>query len=134
MNDEFYATLKLTTGEEILGYINLFDGGLTILNALLLEDMTMFDDMVDNIHTKGVRLSKWIKSTTDDIQYIKDDKIITICELLEPGLSHYKKAVIDLNRTEQKVNRSNFKKQKYNGHRSTVKEARIKFENLFNEY
>lgn len=132
MNDEFFATVKLITGEEILGYIHVFDDGITIENTLLLEDMSIFEHIMDDIQTKGIKLSKWIKSSVDDIQYIKDDKIVTICELMEPGLSHYKKAVYQLNKTEQKLNTR--KTEKYSGHRSTVKEARIKFEKLFKDY
>lgn len=132
MNDEFYATIKLITGEEVLGYINLFDDGLTIQDALLLEDMSMFENILDDVQSKGIKLSRWIKSSVDNIQYIKDNKIVTICELKEPGLTHYKKALSQLNKTEKKLVEK--KREKYNGHRSTVKEARIKFEKLFKDY
>lgn len=134
MNDEFFATVKLMTGEEILGYITLYEDGITILNALLLEDMSMFEEVIENVNAKGIRLSKWIKSSTDNVLFIKDDKIVTISELIEPGLTVYKRAVIDLNKNEKKVNRPSRKKEKYGGHKSTVKEARTKFEKLFNDY
>lgn len=136
MNDEFFAAIKLTTGEEILGLINVFDDGITIENALLLEDMSIFEGLIETPNGANVKLSKWIKSTTDSIQFIKDDKIVTISELIEPGLTVYKRAALDIMRSQNTLtNKPPVKRrQKYNGHKSTVKEARIKFEKLFKDY
>lgn len=138
MNDEFFAVVKLITGEELLGLINVFDDGITIENALILEDMSIFEGLIETPSNASIKLSKWIKSTTDNIQFIKDDKIVTISELIEPGLTVYKRAVLDITRAtntksvhqEPKQKR----KQKYTGHKSTVKDARIKFEKLFKDY
>lgn len=137
MIDEFFATIKLNTSEEILGYVEIYDEGITITNPLVLEDMSIFEDIMDNVQAKGLKLSKWIKSSTDDIFFIRHETIVTIGELVEPGLSHYKKALFQIEDTERKKisskkNTSN--KKRYDGHRSTVKEARSKFEKLFNDY
>lgn len=133
MNDEFFATVKLVTGEEILGLINVFDDGITIENALLLEDMSIFEGIIETGNA-NLKLSKWLKSSTDDILFINDNKIITISELKEPALSFYKKAVVDISRLEKNKPSRIKKRQKYNGNKSTVKEARIKFEKLFKDY
>lgn len=137
MNDEFFAVVKLVTGEELLGLINVFDDGITIENALILEDMSIFEELIEIPTNFNIKLSKWIKSTTDNIQFVKNDKIVTISELLEPGLTVYKRAVLDINRGHNtKLNQEPKQKtkQKYTGHKSTVKDARIKFEKLFKDY
>lgn len=135
MNDKFFATIKLMTGEEIVGLVEVHEQGLLIDNPLILEDMSDLHDLLgDDIKVSGLRLSKWIKSTTDNIFFITDAKIVTVNELLEPGLSHYKKAVTQINETVKKKISSTEDKKKYNGYRASVEYAREFFENLFNSY
>ena len=135
MNDKFFATIKLMTGEEIVGLVEVHEQGLLIDNPLILEDMSDLHDLLgDDIKVSGLRLSKWIKSTTDNIFFITDAKIVTVNELLEPGLSHYKKAVTQINETVKKKISSTEDKKKYNGYRASVEYAREFFEDLFNSY
>ena len=135
MNDKFFATIKLMTGEEIVGLVEVHEQGLLIDNPLILEDMSDLHDLLgDDIKVSGLRLSKWIKSTTDNIFFITDAKIVTVNELLEPGLSHYKKAVTQINETVKKKFSSTEDKKKYNGYRASVEYAREFFEDLFNSY
>ena len=135
MNDKFFATIKLMTGEEIVGLVEVHEQGLLIDNPLILEDMSDLHDLLgDDIKVSGLRLSKWIKSTTDNIFFITDAKIVTVNELLEPGLSHYKKAVTQINETVKKKFSRAEDKKKYNGYRASVEYAREFFEDLFNSY
>ena len=138
MNDKFFATIKLKTGEEIVGLVEVHEEGLVIQNPLILEDMSDLHDLLgDDIKVSGLRLSKWIKSTTDNIFFITDAKIVTVNELLEPGLTHYKRAITQINETaRQKIAelQENSNKKKYNGYRASVEHAREFFEDLFNSY
>ena len=138
MNDKFFATIKLMTGEEIVGLVEVHEEGLVIQNPLILEDMSDLHDLLgDDIKVSGLRLSKWIKSTTDNIFFITDAKIVTVNELLEPGLTHYKRAITQINETaKQKIAelQENSNKKKYNGYRASVEYAREFFEDLFNSY
>jgi len=138
MNDKFFATIKLMTGEEIVGLVEVHEEGLVIQNPLILEDMSDLHDLLgDDIKVSGLRLSKWIKSTTDNIFFITDAKIVTVNELLEPGLTHYKRAITQINETaKQKIAelQENSNKKKYNGYRASVEHAREFFEDLFNSY
>jgi hypothetical protein len=137
MIDEFYATLKLNTSDEILGYVEIHDEGVIITNPLVLEDMSIFEDVIDNIQSKGFKLSKWVKSSTDEIFFIRHENIVTIGELIEPGLTYYKKALMQIQNTEKGTfnkNKNVPHKKKYEGHRGSIKEARTKFEKLFKDY
>jgi hypothetical protein len=139
MNEnQFFASVKLTTGEEILGLIEIQEDGILIENVLIIEDMSIFDDVLESVSSKGLKLSKWIKSSTENIFFIRDDKIITIGELKEPVLTSYKRAVVDITRGNENLHKQNVQKEnrrkKYSGHHSKVKDARIKFEQLFNDY
>jgi hypothetical protein len=135
MNDKFFGTIKLMTGEEIVGLVEVHEEGLLIKNPLILEDMSDLHDLLgDNIKITGLRLSKWIKSSTDNIFFITDTKIITVNELLEPGLSHYKKAVVQINEKAKEQIAKKLNRKKYKGYRASVEDARIFFENLFDTY
>ena len=138
MNDKFFGTIKLMTGEEIVGLVEVHEQGLLIQDPLILEDMSDLHDLLgDNIKISGLRLSKWIKSSTDNIFFITDAKIVTVNELLEPGLTHYKRAITQINETaRQKIAelQENSNKKKYNGYRASVEYAREFFEDLFNSY
>ena len=60
MNDKFFATIKLMTGEEIVGLVEVHEEGLVIQNPLILEDMSDLHDLLgDDIKVSGLRLSKW---------------------------------------------------------------------------
>ena len=138
MNDKLFATIKLMTGEEIVGLVEVHEEGLLVDNPLILEDMSDLHELLgDDVKVSGLRLSKWIKSTTDNIFFITDAKIVTVNEVLEPGLTHYKKAVTQINETIKKKISSSQKesdKKKYNGYRASVEYAREFFEDLFNSY
>ena len=138
MNDKFFATIKLMTGEEIVGLVEVHEEGLLVDNPLILEDMSDLHELLgDDVKVSGLRLSKWIKSTTDNIFFITDAKIVTVNELLEPGLTHYKRAVTQINETIKKKMSGSQKesdKKKYNGYRASVEYARGFFEDLFNSY
>lgn len=137
MNDKFFASIKLMTGEEIVAFVEIHDEGLIVKNPLVLEDMSILEDFIEDSRSAGLKLSKWIKSTTDNFFFIKDSKIVTINELIEPGLTHYKRAVKKISSSEKEqfqrqINRSN--RKKYNGYRASTEHARIFFEDLFNKY
>jgi hypothetical protein len=139
MNEnEFFASVKLITGEEILGLIEVCEDGILIENPLILEDMSIFDDVIEGSSPRGLKLSKWIKSSNEDVFFIQDNKIITIGELKDPGLTSYKRAALDIKRGNENLHKQNVRKEnrrkKYSGYHSNIKDARIKFEKLFNDY
>ena len=131
--DQFFATIKLVSGDEIICLAEPYDNGVITYKPLIIEDLSVLEEIMDDIQVKGLKLSKWIKSSTDDTFFIEMSKIITINELLEPGLTHYKRAVTDLEDHERERSQTN-KKQKYRGHRSSIKDARSKFNELFDNY
>ena len=134
MNEnQFFASIKLTTGEEILGLIEIQDEGILIENPLIIEDMSIFDDVLEAVSSKGLKLSKWIKSSIENIFFIKNENIITIAELKDPVLTSYKRAAIDITIGSENLHKQH-RRKKYGGHHSKVKDARIKFEKLFNDY
>ena len=80
--DEFYAIIKLTSGEEILSLISIDDNEDPLI--LLQNPIT-----IKVIHTPNgmhVKVKSWIELSSDDIFIIKNDNIITMTETKDERL------------------------------------------------
>ena len=47
--DNFFATIKLITGEEIVSFVEIHEEGLIVHNPLILEDMSILEDIMDDV-------------------------------------------------------------------------------------
>ena len=79
MEDDFYATLKLKTGEEIFAKIAASEE----------EDRTYivvsYPIMISEVKTKsgrqfGYKMEPWLKTTTEDMFILKLDDVLTLSE------------------------------------------------------
>ena len=68
--DQFFATIKLVSGDEIICLAEPYDNGVITYKPLIIEDLSMLEEIMDDIQVKGLKLSKWIKSSTDDTFFI----------------------------------------------------------------
>jgi hypothetical protein len=77
MEDDFYATLKLISGEEIFAKVSpSFEKDKTIL---LLSNPIV----VSNVQTRngsGYKIEPWLKTTKEDMFIIDMEKVLTISE------------------------------------------------------
>lgn len=80
MEEEFYATLKLTSGEELLSKVCYMpeDNKLILDRPMLVEKITQkkIGRMVE-----GFVLKEWIASTYDTMFVINMEQIITVTEM-----------------------------------------------------
>lgn len=134
----FYATLKLTSGEEIFAkveplFIHDKKTNKEDFNQLLLHcPVTVVE--VNKKESFGYKMEAWLKTTTDDTFIINKCDIITLIEsnddtiisMYEKYLNLYKqnKEGIDLKQKANKINQSF-------GYISTVKEARELLEKIW---
>lgn len=79
MEEEFFATIKLVSGEELISRVSYIPD----------DDMVIFHDpmKVDHVKTQqkkvrveGFQLIEWIHSTFDDLFFIPKSQIITMTE------------------------------------------------------
>ena len=79
MEDDFYATIKLVTGEEIFSKVSVCDENdrtlLLLSNPILVEEIKM-----KKYGTIGWKVEHWIKTTDEDLFVIDMDRVITITE------------------------------------------------------
>ena len=95
--DDFYATLKLTTGEEILAKVSLCDQD--DADFFLVDNPIVISETIQVDHQKGVAVSglvpkKWMLYSNDDMTIINKNHVISVSELDKFGTEFYEKALI----------------------------------------
>jgi hypothetical protein len=80
MEEEFFSTIKLTSGEEIIAKVSYLpdENSLLVENPMLVEKLTKKQRSNSG---GGFVLKEWINSTYDTLFIIKMEQIITMTEL-----------------------------------------------------
>ena len=128
MGDEFYAILKLVSGEEIFSLI-LVDNDQDDDTVIVLQSPVL---MTTNTTPSGtfIKVKPWLDLPQDDIFMIRLDKVITMTESHDKKLinlyTHY------INDEESIYDKNGLiKPNSEMGYISSVTEARIKLEKVF---
>ncbi len=80
MEEEFIATIKLTTGEEIISKVSYMPED----DSLVLESpmaVTQIAQQRKNLHINGFALSEWIHSTFDQMFVLPKSHVLTMTEV-----------------------------------------------------
>jgi len=129
MGEEFYAIIKLVSGEEILSLVMIDDNdGDPVI--VLQNPVTM--KIFNNQHGMHIKVIPWIEMSDDDFFIIKLDKIITMTETKDKRLIDIYNNYIEDNDTIDVYNPSGKVKPSSNmGYVCSVEDARKKLEKLF---
>ena len=137
MGDEFYAIIKLVSGEEILSLISIDENDGDPL-IVMQNPITM--KLIYSQHGMHVKVKSWMELASDDIFIVRPDKILTMTE------THDKKIIniynnylededdIDFYSPQSSSNekpKGYVKPSRKMGYLSTVEEARKSLENIF---
>ena len=133
MGDEFYAIIKLVSGEELMSLVMIDenDGDPVIV---LQNPITM--KMVTSSQGSFVKVKPWIEMSDDDFFIIKLDKIITMTETKDKKIIEiYNNYIMESN--EYETNNTSemtgkVKPSQKMGYLSSVKDARDTLEKIFN--
>lgn len=96
MEEEFYATIKLVTGEELVSKVCY----LTDEESFILEnplEVIPVEQTKSSIKVNGFTLVEWIRSTFDQMFIIPKEHIITITETDKKIESFYLKTLKKMN-------------------------------------
>jgi len=137
MGDEFYAIIKLTSGEEILSLVSVDENnGDPVL--LLQNPITM--KIYNTHHGMHIKVKSWIEMSSDDIFIIKPDRIITMTETKDDRLIDIYTSYIndededdglDLFNANNPKESGLTRPSKKMGYLSSVEDARKKLEDIF---
>ena len=129
MGEEFYAIIKLVSGEEILSLVMVDenDGDPVVV---LQNPVTM--KAFHNQHGMHLKVKPWIEMSDDDFFMIKLDKIITMTETKDERLIDIYNNYIEDDDTIDVYNPSGkVKPSQKMGYISSVEDARKKLERIF---
>ena len=97
MNDPFHATIKMTSGEEVLAQVVVTEENgvefFLVVDPIIISENTTID------HERGVVISgltprKWLMYSNDDMVIVHKDKVITITEMDSFGIEFYERALL----------------------------------------
>ena len=125
MEEEFYATLKLTSNEELLAKVCY----LTEEDCLLVEKpllVTRANQKRNGRLVEGFSLSDWVVSSYEELFIIKMNQVVTLTESDERIVGFYARHLSD----EQDSSISKMSKEM--GYLGNVNDQKKKLEKLFN--
>lgn len=126
MDEEFLATLKLLSGEEIVAKVCYVEDE----DVLIIENPRVVipvETKKNNATVKGFTFQTWVNATYDEMFIIKREHVLTITELDKRIQRFYEKTLKeDVEGSSTKVEIKN-----QTGYLASIKEARKNLEDLF---
>lgn len=129
MEEEFYATIKLVSGEELVSKVCY----MTDEDSLLMENPLLVEKVSQKRSGKlieGFSLKEWIAASYDDMFIVKMNQVITITELDEKIRNYY---IMNLKISNGDLESSNKTLSREMGYIGSVEDTKKKLEYLFNK-
>ncbi len=126
MNEEFYAVLKLVSGEEIFSKVCAFNENNEIL--IVLDNPVFIETtFIPKLNAPIVKVNPWVSLTEETTFILNRDKIITMNEVKDNRLIKIHKRYIkeQTKSTNQTSISSNM------GYVTSIPEARVALEKLY---
>lgn len=138
MEEEFYASIKLTSGEEIVGKVSYDpdDDVIIILEPRVVEKV---EQKKGDSFIEGIVFDDWMNATFENMFIIPRNQIITMIELDERIAGFYEDHLEDKTRYKKRKkeeSRSNSKRQNpknHEGYLGSIKEAKKLLEEIYNK-
>ena len=136
MGDEFYAIIKLVSGEEIFSMVCTDNSE---EDTILLLHHPVIMNMIQSPKGSFIKVTPWMEMTDDDMFAVKIDKIITMTETNDKKLIQvYKHYIDDIDSEKDSMTLDMYKSggkvdiSNKMGYISSVEEARDSLEKIFN--
>ena len=129
MEDDFYASIKLISGEEIFARVMpcVQETNFT----LLLNNPVTFSEIKNRNGVTGYKIEPWLKTNHEDMVIISMDKVITISETTDSDvIETHQSFVRKFNSIKNKTSTVTRKM----GYISSVKDAKTLLEKIYKDY
>jgi hypothetical protein len=128
IEDDFYATLKLKTGEEIFAKVAATEEEDRTL--LLVSNPIIISEIKGRMGIMGYKLEPWLKTTTEDMFILNMDDILTMSESSDIEMITLYQSYI---RQSEKVKTKQTKLNRNMGYISNINDAKEILEKLFKD-
>ena len=131
MEEEFYATVKLLSGEELVAKVCYLpdEDKLMLERPLIVENAKQ---RKGSLEVTGFALKEWVSATFDTMFVIKRDHVLTMVEIEGEIVDFYEKTLNRLESGKSLAGRGN-KLPRGSGYLGSVKEMKKTLENIFNK-
>ena len=131
MEEEFYATLKLISGEELIAKVCYLPDEDKVMLEKPLQVQTARQKK-GQVEVSGFQLTEWIQATFDQMFVIDRDKVITISEVEEKISEFYEQTLTRIDAGRSASGHGN-KLPRGSGYLGSVKEMKKTLEDIFNK-
>jgi hypothetical protein len=138
MEEEFYASMKLTSGEEVVAKV-CYDHDDDVVIAFHPRVVEKVEMNKRNMIVEGIVFDDWMNATMEDMFIIPRNQIITMVELDERIKGFYEDHLSDKSlyrKSRSKESNSNSKRQNpknHQGYLGSIKEAKRNLEQIYNQ-
>jgi len=131
MEEEFYATVKLLSGEELVSKVSYLsdEDKLILEKPLIVENAKHRKGQVE---VTGFALKEWISATFDDMFVINRNHVMTIIEIEGEIVDFYEKTLTRLESGKSLAGKGN-KLPRGSGYLGSVKEMKKTLEDIYNK-
>ena len=130
MEEEFYATIKLVSGEELVSKVCY----LSEEDKIMLERPLVVENSKQKkgqLEVTGFALKEWISATFDNMFVINKDHVLTMVEIEGEIVDFYEKTLLRMETGKSLAGRGH-KLPRDSGYLGSVKEMKKTLEDLFN--
>ena len=131
MGEEFFATVKLITGEEIVSKVVYLEDE----DKVMLENPLQVDSAKQRkgaLEISGFSFREWVCATFDKMFILNRDHIITISEIEGPIVDFYKETLMRMENGKS-LNGKGGKLPRGSGYLGSVTDMKKSLENIFNK-
>jgi len=132
MGEEFYAVIKLVSGEEVFSLIMVDDEQ---ENPIIIMQNPIIIKMLHSPQGSFIKIKPWMELSEEDFFMIRLDKVLTMTESTNEKLIEvYNDYISDDSSSEMEMNsQGKVKPDSKMGYVSTVEDARKNLEDIFNK-
>jgi hypothetical protein len=127
MEEDFYASIKLKTGEEIFAKVMPCEEANNLL--LLITNPVIITEVNLNKRKSGYKVEPWLKTTSEDMFIINMKDILTISESKDSSIINMHQTYTRSNSVVEKKKEST---NRHIGYISTIEDAKKSLENIYN--
>jgi len=138
MEEEFYASIKLTSGEEIVAKVS-YDSNDDVIVVLEPRVIEKVEQKKGKMIVEGIVFDDWMNATFENMFIIPRSQIITMIELDERIISFYEDHLKDKSqyrKSRSKESNSSSKRQNprnSEGYLGSIKESKKLLEEIYNK-
>ena len=130
IEDDFYATIKLKSGEEIFAKVAAEEE--PDRTILVVSNPVLIKEIQGRVGTIGYKVEPWLKTTSEDMFFINLNDVLTMSESNDIEMILMHQEYVRKTDDKQSSGSSNHKLDKKMGYLANVNDAREVLEKLYN--